>query len=813
MYLATIASVVGIALMALYVANFAIHTRTSIAEIERTSQQQSTLLAELKELQRGQRGIILSFLLSQNDTFKQQDVNRLRVIGEKLQKLDDQLQLKLGGVTHNDIDTIHDLAAMLADDEANVHDRLATLRMFLLLSSNLDRQLNDYDAKRAKDGHEQLLLLGNLGDELAWCVGIVSALLVVVILPVMVLSVSRLVHRLNRITRTMHRIADCETAVDVPSTVDVDEVGELARAVQAFKRNTIALQRNSDEMLRLNGWFDLALNNMQTGLSIFDQNQELVMCNERFREMYNLPKQLTRPGTSLARILEHWSSLAGDAAEGHQASEDIENEIAIYRAVVADGQESVRIHTLADGRSILVSCRPASDGGWVDVHEDVSDRIQSDRTIERLAHTDQLTGLMNRQHFMKALTQQLEDQMVGPADFAVMLLDLSGFMRINDDYGHQAGDHVLKSLAERLSGATMGCDSLARIGGDGFGLIRSGVGKADAQLCADELFGLLKDPILFEGHSIEVGVTIGAAIAPEDGHTTAELLQRAEIALYHAKTTGAGTFVLFDPRLENALRERQGLEKDLKAAFEIGQFELHYQPIIDYKARRVASFEALMRWRHPTRGMVPPSVFIPIAEETGLIVKLGTWAIEQACRDAMAWPEQVRVAVNLSAAQFHAGGLNVTVAEALRATGLPAQRLEVEVTESLLLTDEAANRQTLKRLQSMGVAIALDDFGTGYASLSYLRSFPFDKLKIDQTFVRDLPRNADCNAIVRSVVSLAQMLGMRTVAEGVETAEHLGHVASTGCDEVQGYFLSRPVPASAVLDCIVECETRLYDAA
>lgn len=809
MYLATVISAIGIGLMALYVAGFAISTRASISEIERSDIKQSAQLTELKELQLGQRGIALTFFLATSDTFRQQDIDRLRSIGQRLVELDKEMGIGLALSTSNDLNVLNELAAELAEPTTDTQSQLATLREFLQLSGNVDRQLNTYLNQRTQTAHQRLLELSAFGDALAWCVAIVSALLIVVVLPMMVLSVTRLVHRINRVTRTMHRIADCETAVDVPSTVDIDEVGELARAVQAFKRNTIALQRNSDEMLRLNGWFDLALNNMQSGLSIFDQKQELVMCNERFREIYDLPKSLTRPGTPLSSILELWKT----AGDGQRASDEIESEIEIYKAVVADGQESVRIHTLTNGRSILVSCRPASDGGWVDMHEDVTERVQTDRTIERLAHTDQLTGLMNRQHFMKALGQQLDEQAVGPEEFAVMLVDLTNFKGINETYGHQVGDQVLKAVADRLSGLTAGVDSLARLGGDGFGLVRSGVGKDDVQLCADEIFALLQAPVLVDGQSIEIGISVGAATAPLDGKTTAELLQRAEIALYRAKTSGQGIFVSFDPSLENALKERQGLEKDLKVAFELGQFELHYQPIIDYKSRQVASMEALMRWRHPARGMVPPNVFIPIAEETGLIVKLGAWAIEQACRDAMTWPSHVRVAVNLSAAQFYAGGLADSVTTALQETGLPANRLEVEVTESLLLSDEAANRQVLNSLQTLGVAIALDDFGTGYASLSYLRSFPFNKIKIDQTFVRDLPRSADCTAIVRSVVFLAQMLGMRTVAEGVETAQHLAHVAATGCDHVQGYFLSRPVPAAAVTATIEECEARIYDAA
>jgi diguanylate cyclase (GGDEF)-like protein len=420
--------------------------------------------------------------------------------------------------------------------------------------------------------------------------------------------------------------------------------------------------------------------------------------------------------------------------------------------------------------------------------------------------------LRNRQSCIDGLSKML-DARGDQQHVAVMLIDVCNFKRVNETLGHKVGDEVLKALAVRLRSLAGDGDLLARMGGDGFAFVRRVASMSDAaSFCRDVCSGAA-GPVDVDGSAIDLNVSVGAALAPGHADNAGELIQRAEIALFQTKDATRSTYEIFDPSLENALRERQSLEADLKAAFDLGQLQLHYQPIIDLKSRQVGTLEALMRWQHPVRGLVSPSVFIPIAEQTGLIVKIGQWAVEQACRDAATWPDHVRVAVNLSAAQFASGNIHTIVYRALRAAGLPSSRLELEVTESLLLSDEARTRRILRRIKAMGVAVALDDFGTGYASLSYLRSFPFDKIKIDQTFVRDLPRNADCYAIVRSVVSLARMLGMKTVAEGIETIEHLDQVVAAGCDEVQGYHFSRPVIASDVASVVAECEIRLREAA
>lgn len=812
MYAMSVVGLAAFAVVAVYIAFFTIQTRNAIQRIGHEAQGQAVITSEIEALQGDQRGLVLALLQAPQKTLTDSDLAILKQSVDRLHQLNGKVE---GGgiVAEADLDSLVEFASDLTPVAGlGPQDRQPSLTLVLKLLASVDRQLHAAASRQAHGLSAKLAQIAAMGDELARYVAVMALLLIGFIVPLMAMTITRFTRRINSITRTMHSIADCETGIDVPSVIDVDEVGDLARAVQVFKRNTIALQRNSSEILRLNSWFDLALNNIHGGLSIFDQNRELVMCNERYLELYGLPKSFGRPGTSLNVILQHWkdNGLALTADGG--VNFDVDAEVESYAASIAEQREFARIHALPNGRSVLISCRPSLDGGWVDVHEDVTDRIESDQTIERLAHSDLLTGLMNRHKFIKTLSTRVTNVGESPK-FAVVLVDIPNFKRVNDTYGHETGDQVLKVVAERLQGLAGTDDGLARMEGDGFAMIRAQADAAAAAVFAAQLCSVASQAIEIDGQSIDIGVNAGVALSPDHGDTAGELLQRAELALNQSKAATDRGFALFDADHEISVREHEALKNDLKLAFELGQFELHYQPIMDYKTRQITSVEALMRWRHPTRGSVSPSVFISIAEETGLINELGKWAIGRACTDALAWPSHVRVAVNLSANQFRQGDLHTITHAALRASGLPPRRLEFEVTESLLLSDELRTRRTLNRLKAMGIRIALDDFGTGYASLSYLRSFPFDKIKIDQTFVRDLPRDADCNAIVRSVVLLARMLGMRTVAEGIETVDHLSQVVAAGCDEIQGYYLSRPVPAAAVPDIIADCECRLTEAA
>lgn len=646
----------------------------------------------------------------------------------------------------------------------------------------------------AKAGVDQLV---QHGDRVVRWLVISAVAIVLLVGPMSVLIIRSIVRRLKAITQTMQRLANTDTAVAVPSITDADEVGDMARAVQVFKSNALALFENKKEIEKLNGWFDIALNNMARGLSMFDGSQRLVVCNRTYRELYNLPDEAVRPGTRLPDIAAYWAHRnPGAAAAALPAWCD-----AGSRTVTALGTTATETHALGDGRVINVSYQALADGGWVDLHEDVTEKRRAEWRISQLAHFDPLTGIANRHYFLEGLARALKTTPAGQS-FAVLWLDLDRFKEVNDTLGHPAGDALLKLVSERLTSAVRSGDQVARLGGDEFAILQWGaaVGEAEAVALAGRVCRVLNAPFILAGHPVSIGVSIGIALAPVHGQTPEALIRNADIALYRAKADGRGTVVVFRSEFEQRLSARRRLEADLRDAAEQGHLELHYQPVIGLRDQGVWGCEALMRWHHPERGMVSPAEFIPLAEETGLIGLLGGFALRQACRDAATWPASMKVAVNLSAAQFMTVDLIGTVREALEAAGLPPSRLELEVTETLLLQDNAKTHEVLHELRQMGVSIALDDFGTGYASLSYLRSFPFDKIKIDQTFVRDLPDRPDCVAIVKAVCGLAATLGMRTVAEGVETAEHLARVMEAGCDDAQGYLFCRPVPAIEIVE-------------
>ena len=473
------------------------------------------------------------------------------------------------------------------------------------------------------------------------------------------------------------------------------------------------------------------------------------------------------------------------------------------------------IQRFNDGRVVEISLKPLAWGGWVALHEDVTERLGAAEKIAQLARQDSLTGVANRLLFSEELdraTAGLDAD--GATGFALLGIDLDKFKEVNDSHGHPAGDALLVAVGRRLAETVRSDDVVARLGGDEFAVIQRGVtGREDAEALAGRIIDLLHKPFQIHGHRIEIGATVGIALAPGDGRDAGELMRNADIALYRAKGLKRGTYCFFDPAMEGRLRARRALEADLGRAVAAGQFELHYQPIVSLALGAVAGAEALIRWRHPQRGMVSPADFIPLAEETGLINEIGAWAMTEACRVAATWPDKLRVSVNLSVAQFSGPDLAEIAADALHQSGLEPSRLELEVTESLFLGDAPATFAHLHRLRALGLSIALDDFGTGYSSLSLLRNFPFDKLKIDQTFVRDLPERPNCEAIVGAVAGLARSLAMTTVAEGVETKDHLARVAAAGCDEVQGYLFSRPMPAADLGRVVADINAKLGDTA
>jgi diguanylate cyclase (GGDEF)-like protein len=445
--------------------------------------------------------------------------------------------------------------------------------------------------------------------------------------------------------------------------------------------------------------------------------------------------------------------------------------------------------------------------------EHLAARQQLEARLTHMAHHDALTGLPNRVLFHQDMDRELARAKRGES-LAVLCLDLDHFKRVNDTLGHAIGDALLRQAAERLKGCVRETDIIARLGGDEFAIVQLiGEQPRAAILLADRLIAAFAKPFDLEGHQVVVGASVGIALAPSDGLEAEQLMNSADMALYRAKSDGRGVFRFFEPEMDATMQARRALELDLRKALVEKEFELYYQPIVDLASNQVGGFEALIRWNHPTRGVVPPIEFIPLAEEMGLIAPLGEWVLRQACGEAAAWPENLTIAVNLSPAQFKTKTLAFAVTSALADSGLPPHRLELEITESVLLQDNEATRTTLHQLRALGVRISMDDFGTGYSSLSYLRSFPFDKIKIDQSFVRDMCEHEDSIAIVRAVAGLGKNLGMTTTAEGVETNEQLGHLRKEGCTQVQGYLFSRPLPASQVMPLIEKVQKQMRTAA
>jgi diguanylate cyclase (GGDEF)-like protein len=414
-----------------------------------------------------------------------------------------------------------------------------------------------------------------------------------------------------------------------------------------------------------------------------------------------------------------------------------------------------------------------------------------------MAHHDGLTDLPNREHFQDRLKQALDQ--AGGKRVGVLYIDLDLFKTINDSFGHPAGDRLLKEVAERLTTAVRGANLAARLGGDEFAVIlASDVSPNEASACATLLIDVLKAPYEIDGQEMVIGASIGIALSPGDGITSEELMRNADMALYRAKSDGGGMHHFFEREMDLQAQKRRDMELDLRRAFANGEFELHYQPLVAIASDRISGFESLLRWRHPDKGMISPAEFIPVAEDIGLITQLGEWVLREACAEAVKWPADVKVAVNLSPAQFRSRNLVQVVISALAQSGLSPRRLELEITESIFLAETDANLAILHQLRELGVGISMDDFGTGYSSLSYLRSFPFDKIKIDRSFVKDLAERPDCGAIVRAISGLGRSLNITTTAEGVETEDQLDWLRAEGCNEVQGFLFSAARPAAEI---------------
>ena len=463
-----------------------------------------------------------------------------------------------------------------------------------------------------------------------------------------------------------------------------------------------------------------------------------------------------------------------------------------WRHLKADGSE---IQVLTFGRRVAFDDR---DGYLVAV-VDITERRQAEARIAYMAHHDGLTDLPNRELFQERLKQALAEGRPGSGRVAALCVDLDLFKNVNDSFGHPIGDRLLRSVADRLRSDVIGNNLVARLGGDEFAVILTNVvSPNEASDYAMRLIKTLSKAYEIDGIEVVIGASIGIALSPGDGETSEELMRNADMALYRAKSDGGGVHRFFEREMDRQAQKRRDMELDLRRAFANGEFELHYQPLVDIAADRISGFESLLRWRHPQRGMISPADFIPVAEDIGLIVALGEWVLREACTEAAKWPADVKVAVNLSPVQFRSRNLVQVVISALAHSGLSPRRLELEITESLFLAETEANLAILHQLRELGVSISMDDFGTGYSSLSYLRSFPFDKIKIDRSFVKDLAQRSDCVAIVRAISGLGRSLNITTTAEGVETVDQLDWLRAEGCNEVQGFLFSAAKPAAEV---------------
>jgi diguanylate cyclase (GGDEF)-like protein len=534
------------------------------------------------------------------------------------------------------------------------------------------------------------------------------------------------------------------------------------------------------------------LGNISQGVSFFGRDMRLIVSNRRYAEIYRLDPDRVIPGMTLAEIV------ALRVAAGTDVMRAPDEYVRLIANIPDLGHDRVISLELRDGRTVAIQQRRMEDGGWVATHEDITERRRAESEIAFLARHDVLTGLPNRSVLQEFIERALPEVARG-AQFAVLFLDLDRFKAVNDTLGHGAGDALLKQVAARLRASVRQTDTIARFGGDEFVILQPLMELPDgAMRLAQRIIDLVGEPYVLDGTQASIGVSVGIAMAPADGMSAEALLKNADMALYLAKSEGRGTFRFFEPEMDAKLTRRHDIERDLHSAIAEDGFELHYQPIVKLNSGAVRAFEALIRWNHPVFGRLPPAEFIGIAEECGLIGALGEWVLREACRQATQWPEAIGISVNLSPLQFRDGSLVEAMTGILSNCGLAPSRLEVEITETVLLAGSQANIATLHRLRALGVSIAMDDFGVGYSSLSHLHSFPFDRIKIDGSFVANMMQSREALFIVRAIIGLCQDLGVSTTAEGVETREQLRVLREEMASEGQGYYFAKPMPAEQI---------------
>jgi diguanylate cyclase (GGDEF)-like protein len=556
--------------------------------------------------------------------------------------------------------------------------------------------------------------------------------------------------------------------------------------VRQLKRQHRAAQRL---LVEKSQHLDTAINNMTQGLLLFSATGHLVICNQSYLDMFGLSSAVVKPGCHLRDLILHrkrLGSFSGDVDE--------------YCAKFLDPYHKEIQDTLVDvpdGRKIRLIYKRSPDGGWATTLEDVTERSRFEARIEHLAHYDALTDLPNR-----TLFQLHAEEMVArlpKAPFAILYIDIDEFKGINDSLGHLIGDEFLRTVSSRLQICVGAEDFVARLGGDEFAVVQHGAaGEADVDALIGAIYAALRTPFDCHGHRLSADASIGVALAPRDGSDLMGLLKCADLAMYAAKAAGRRVHRFFEPGMETQANARRELERDMRATMAEGGFEVHYQPLADLDSEKIVGCEALLRWRHPLRGMISPAEFIPLAEETGLIQEIGQWVLDTACREAAKWPSHLRIAVNVSPVQFKSQTLALNVASSLAKSGLDPRRLELEITEAVLIADDEAALTTFAQLRELGVHIALDDFGTGYSSLRYLHRFPFDKIKIDRAFVKEVTDDTGSSSIIKAVVGIAAERNMITTAEGVETRRQFETVRDLGCTQMQGYLFSAARPAHEI---------------
>jgi len=633
----------------------------------------------------------------------------------------------------------------------------------------------------------------------AWVLAgtLASGLLIV---PLGLFSLRRVMARLHGIGGALVRLARNDTSVDVPGVEHHDEVGQLARSVAVFKAKSIELLQKKAELERVNLQLEAAVNNMPLGLSMFDAQHRLLVCNRRYVEMYDLPPELTLRGTPYCALWEHREKKGALHYPAEGSREPDFNR---------PGSMTIEF---GSEKTYSVARQPLKGGGWVALHEDITLRRRQEQEITHLARHDPLTNLANRALFREQLQQALLRLGRGQG-FAVLCLDLDRFKPVNDTLGHPVGDALLRQVSERLLSCVRQGDLVARLGGDEFAIIQANVRDSDSsEKLAVRVVEAVGKPYVINGHHIEISTSMGIVLAPRDGSDADLLMNNADLALYRTKADGRNGYSFFKSEMNEHVLVRRSLEADLRRALEEDGLSLWYQPAVCLKRGTVTGLEALLRWTHPERGTIAPAEFIALAEESGLMGEVGDWALRRACMQAARWSSPARVAINLSPLQIKRN-LTEVVLQALADSGLAPSRLELEITEVVLMQDSHNTLAMLHQLRQLGVRIVMDNFGRGYCSVSYLRSFPFDKVKVDRALIAGMDRSAPTRAVIAGIVGMGNGLRMSTVAEGIENFAQLQTVRGFGCNEAQGYFFSPAVAGSEVERLLGDTFEQARDAA